>query len=69
MQHTPVKSSFIESIAHDEDSATLQVRLKSGHTYEYTGVGDHEHAELMSATSIGQHYNTHIVGQYPSRKL
>ena len=62
MQHTPVTSSFIESVAHDGD--TLQVKFASGKIVTFAGVPAEEHAKLMGAESIGRHFGQHIRGKY-----
>ena len=68
MQHVNVTSSAIKSIAHNGEDK-MQVTFNTGHTYEFSGVPEDVHAELMSASSIGRHFNNHIMGKYPSRKV
>ena len=65
----PVTSSFITHIGHDPALQELHVKMRSGETYAYYGVSEEAHADLMSATSLGKHYNSHIQGQYEGRKL
>lgn len=54
MQFIPVKSSNIESIAHD-GKETMRVQFKNGGLYEYQGVTVAGHKKLMEAKSIGKH--------------
>lgn len=68
MTHVAVTSSMIKSVAHDGDQ-TMHVKFNNGTVYEYTGVSADTHEELMSAASVGQHYNREIQGKFPSRKL
>ena len=68
MNRTPVKSSAIRSIGHDAEKQILHVEFNSGQVFEYTGVTEEQHADLISATSIGKYYNENIVGKFPGRK-
>lgn len=60
LQHTPVTSSNIASIAHDPATSTLEVQFKNGGRYQYAGVDARTHAALMAADSIGAHFHQHI---------
>jgi len=67
MEHHPVSSSLISSIAHDGD--ILEVVFNSGQTYRYSGVTPEEFAALKDAKSIGRHFGTHIRGQYQHERI
>ena len=54
MNHVKVKSSNIESIAHD-GAETMHVTFKGGATYEYKGVTVEGHTKLMNAASPNGH--------------
>lgn len=69
MKHIEVKSSNIESIAHDPDKNLLHVKFKNGSTYEYEGVSKEHHEALMSAKSIGSHIHQHIKPKFACKKL
>ena len=62
MEHIPVKSSSIQSIAHDPATNTLEVRFASGDTYAYAGVDVATFEQLRDAESVGKHFQRHIRG-------
>ena len=49
-----VDSSTIHSVGHDPIRNVLTVRFNGGAIYEYDGVTDQLHQELMNAPSIGR---------------
>jgi hypothetical protein len=67
MNHQPVKSSHIRSIAHE--GTTLEVEFLNGTKYQYVGVTPEEHGDLMSAESIGTHFAKHIRGRKSQIKI
>jgi hypothetical protein len=69
MTLVPVDSSSIKAVGYDTHSEVLQVQFLNGNTYEYQGVGEHEHAALMSAQSIGAHFGKHIRPKFTGDKL
>lgn len=56
MEHIKVKSSNIESVAHD--GTTLHVQYRHGGLYEFEGVSKDDFNELLNADSIGKHLNS-----------
>lgn len=66
-EHTPVTSSFIESIAYEGD--VLEVKFKNGSVGRHTGVSTEDHAALIGAESIGRHYGAEIRGKFPFTKV
>ena len=62
MERTPVESSMIKSVGHDPNTQTLEVEFKNGKVSTYPATAD-EHQALLSASSIGQHFNQHIKGR------
>jgi hypothetical protein len=69
MNHQPVESKLIKSVGYDEDLRHLQVKFHNGSTYEYSDVPPNAHADLVIATSVGRHFNEHISGKYPHRRV
>jgi KTSC domain len=55
MQHHPVKSSMVESLAHK--GTTMHVKFKSGGVYEYTDVSPDTFATIKNAPSVGKRLN------------
>ncbi len=65
-----VTSSAIEALAYDEVAKELRVRFRpSGAEYAYSNVTVAEHTALVTAGSVGQHFNAHIKNSHPFVKL
>lgn len=62
MNHTKVKSTNIASIAHE--GSTLEIKFKSGGTYQYEGVHPNTVRALMNSESKGEYFNTKIRPKY-----
>ncbi|WP_235505276.1 KTSC domain-containing protein [Acidovorax sp. Leaf160] len=66
----PVSSSNLTSVGYDAASSTLRIAFLNGGIYEYFGVPSSVHAGLMSASSHGSYFDTHIKkGPYRYRKV
>jgi len=61
MQRKEIKSSFIESIGHNEETDTLEVAFKDGNIYRYIGVPADLHESVIGAESIGKAFHQHIL--------
>lgn len=66
-EHTPVTSSFIESLGYEGD--VLEVKFKNGSVGRHTGVSVDDHQALLNAESVGRHYGAHIRGKFPFTKV
>ena len=66
---TSVVSSNILSVGYDERTQTLEVEFIRGTVYQYYGVPDNIHQELMNAPSKGQFFNTYIRDMYPYSRV
>lgn len=53
MDMKPVKSSNIASVGYDAETKVLRVEFTSGATYNYDGVSQQVHAEMMASSSVG----------------
>lgn len=69
MQHKPVTSKNIESIAYDPETQTLEVKFKSGGTYSYQGVSKQEFEDFENASSLGSHFHHHIRSRYSGNRI
>ncbi len=49
MQMEPVDSSNVSAVGYDPVTETLHVKYKGGPLYEYSGVPQNTHDELMAA--------------------
>ena len=64
-----VSSSTVRSIGYDRQTETLEIEFGSGRVYQYYGVPDRLHVEIMQAPSKGQFFNTYIRDQYPYSRV
>jgi hypothetical protein len=64
----PVESSSIRAIGYDTSACRLHVEFHTGARYVYDGVHARAHRDLLTAESIGAHFNRHVRDAYPCRK-
>ena len=55
MQHHPVKSSMVASLAHK--GTTMHVTFTSGGTYEYQDISPEMFSSIKNAPSVGKRLN------------
>ncbi len=67
MNHFPVRSSLITSIAHD--GATLEVVFLNGQKYRYKGVTADDFAAFRDAKSVGRHFGENIRGRFAHERI
>lgn len=53
----PIKSKAIRAVSYDKETSTLFVVFTNSKTYKYFDVTREEYFELLSADSVGQHFN------------
>ena len=64
MERANVASSNIRSIGYDSTTQTLEVEFLSGWVYQYYGVPEVIHQEMMQASSKGVFLNQYIKNAY-----
>jgi len=64
MEMVRVTSSAIEAVGYDASTRRMKVRFTSGKVYDFCGVPESVHTELMKAHSKGTYYNDHIKDRY-----
>ncbi|AOF53691.1 KTSC domain-containing protein [Rodentibacter caecimuris] len=69
MHHIPVHSSNVLSIAYDENFQILEVKFRSGGTYQYLNVPLSRYTGLMSAGSKGGYIADYIKPYYRYRRV
>ena len=69
MNRGTVSSSNLRSIGYDQQTQTLEVEFVSGWVYQYYGVSEHMHDEIMRASSKGQFFNQYIRNFYPYSRV
>ena len=69
MNKSSVASSNVSSIGYDSITQTLEVEFLSGRVYQYYGVPDHLHEQIMQASSKGQFLNYYIKNSYPYSRV
>lgn len=69
MDNYLVASSNIRAIGYDPHTQTLEVEFHSGSVYQYYGVPDHMHEQIMEAPSKGKFLNSYIKNSYPYSRV
>lgn len=69
MTRTPVTSSQLKSVGHDPATNKMHVEFKNGTVYEYADVSAADHQALVSAPSVGQHFNKHVKYGFTYKRL
>ncbi len=69
MDRVRVDSSAIASVGYSPDERVLEVEFRSGRVYQYLDVSAKEHEALMTAGSMGRHFNRRIRDRYRRREL
>ena len=53
MTREPVESTNIVSIGYDANTKTLEIEFRGGAVYQYDGIAEATHTELMASSSPG----------------
>lgn len=69
MDRVKVESSNIVDIGYDKEKQLLEVGFVTGSVYQYSGVPESVHAELMSASSKGSFFSKNIRKVYVYIKI
>lgn len=69
MNRTPVTSKQLKSVGHDPGNNKMHVEFTNGSVYEYDDVSADAHSDLISAASVGQHFNLNVKYKFMYRKL
>ena len=64
MERTPVDSTNIASVGHEESSGVLEIEFTNGTLYQYFDVPRHVYDELKGAPSPGGYLAANIKGNY-----
>jgi hypothetical protein len=67
MDHIPVKSSHLTSVAWEE--GTLEVEFSNGARYRYDGVPERVYVELVNAASPGKYFQNNVLGTFEHRRM
>lgn len=59
MNHIPVKSSNLKSVAYDPDSGTMEIQFNK-QKYTYSNITQAQYNQLMSAPSKGKYFARYI---------
>jgi hypothetical protein len=66
---TPILSSMIAEIGHDNETRTLRVKFKKGEIWEYSDVPPEEFEQLKKAESVGSHFHKNIRNKYAGKRV
>ena len=64
-----VASTNLTSVGYDAEARTLEVEFLNGRVYQYYGVPNNMHDQLMRAPSKGQFFNIYIRNSYPFSRV
>ena len=62
------QSSMRTETQYDPESLILKVIFKKGGSYDYPGVSESIHQELVKASSVGKFFHSNIRGKYEAHK-
>jgi len=60
MKHKTVQSSNLKMVGYDEENNILEIVFKSGSIYQYAPVEKSTYEGLLSASSKGKYFFSHI---------
>ncbi len=60
MNHISVSSSTVGSVGYDNESKILEIKFKSGSTYQYFDVPQSVYEGLMNAESHGKYFDINV---------
>ncbi|PJR61222.1 KTSC domain-containing protein [Klebsiella sp.] len=69
MQHQPVKSSRIASVAYDEASGLLEIRFHGDITLRYEKVPERIYRHFLQVVSKGRFYDGVIKGKFTEHRV
>ena len=69
MNRHQVASSNVRAIGYDTATQTLEVEFHSGWVYQYYGVPEILHQQIMEASSKGQFLNQYIKNAFPYSRV
>jgi KTSC domain len=67
-QRVTLDSSAIEAVRYDDETRTLDVEFREGHSYRYIHVPEFIYRELLNADSAGAFWNA-VKDQFDYVKL
>ncbi len=64
-----VESSNMKRVRYNHDERTMDIQFHGGAIYRYHGVSVDHHADLMGASSHGEHFASNIKGQFNHTRI
>jgi hypothetical protein len=64
MEHIPISSSTIRSVAYDQENMTMEVRFTNERVYQYFDVPEQVFQGLLVAPSAGAYLNANVRNFY-----
>ena len=69
VQRIPVASSSLASVGFSPEHDVLQIEFRNGLVYEYFGVPQGLHEQLLAADSKGAFLNRFVRNRFPFRRV
>ena len=64
IKFTPIDSDHIAGAYHDSMENKATIKFKNGYQYHVHGMSPEAYQEFLDADSQGEHFHSHIKGQY-----
>jgi len=69
MKRTTIRSTNLASVGYDSISRVLEIAFHSGGVYQYSNVPESIYQGLLSASSKGTYFNSHIKDRYTCHQI
>lgn len=69
MRRRSVASTNLGAVGYDAKTRTLEVEFLNDRVYQYRGVPQNIHDQLMRASSKGRFFNTYVRDSYPFSRI
>ena len=64
MEYIDVSSSNIRAVGYDEANSSMHVKFNSGSLYEYRNIPYYIYEGMLSATSVGRYFHSHVKNSF-----
>ena len=69
MDRIKVTSQMIRSVGYDKAGRVLEVEFSNASVYQYKGVEESVHRDMMRGKSIGQYFIANVKNRYNCDKI
>ncbi len=69
VERTSVKSRILRSVGYDDSKKILEIEFSSGLVYQYLGVPEKVHADLMHSDEIGKYFSEKVRPKFQTKQV